>query len=78
MLRKFIRKILGKTKEEEWEHYSLRILRLTVASNFEQAFPEYGPTDQQNMIQLMAATVITQRQDIRGLCEILAAVKGKA
>jgi hypothetical protein len=49
--------------------YRLLILLDTLATNFRAAFPEYGPTDPQNMIQLLAATVMTQRRLARETAE---------
>lgn len=51
------------------DRYRLIILQDTLASNFRAAFPDYGPTDSQNMIQLLAATVMTQQRLAREVAE---------
>jgi len=55
----------------------LIILRDTLVSNFKRAFPARFPGDSQDMIELLAATVMVQRQDIRALRQILAAVRAR-
>lgn len=42
--------------------HNLHSLLECLTSNFEAAFPDYGPTDPQNMIQLMGAVCLEARK----------------